>query len=158
MEFRFITIWHIEAPLEAVCAAISDTLNWPQWWHNVERVEKLLPGDQLGVGSICRYTWRGRLPYRLTFDICVTHVEPLAVIVGVASGDVEGTGRWSFSTDKDVTIVRYDWQVCTTPAWMNLLALLARPIIEWNHHTVMQQGGIALAHMLNARLVKTAHY
>jgi hypothetical protein len=158
MKYRFVTIWYIEAPLEAVCEAIYHSLNWPQWWRNVERVEELAPGDARGIGSVRRYSWRGRLPYRLTFDICVIHIEPLAAIEGIASGDVEGQGRWSFSTEGAVTIVRFEWQVHTTPVWMNLLALFARPFIKWNHDTVMQQGGEALARRLNARLVDIAHY
>ena len=158
MKYRFITVWSIEAPIEAVCEAISLSLNWPQWWCNVESVEELAPGDARGIGSVRRYTWRGRLPYRLTFDIRVSHIEPLAAIEGIASGDVEGLGRWSFTTDGAVTIVRYEWQIRTTPVWMNLLALFARPFIKWNHDAVMQQGGEALARMLNARLVGIAHF
>lgn len=157
MKYHFITVWNIEAPIEAVCEAISLSLNWPQWWRNVESVVELAPGDARGIGSVRRYTWRGRLPYRLTFDIRVSHIEPLAAIEGIASGDVEGLGRWSFTTDGAVTIVRYEWQIRTTPIWMNLLALFARPFIKWNHDAVMQQGGEALARMLNARLVEIAH-
>lgn len=157
-DYRFVTVWHIEAPIEAVCDVIYRSLSWPQWWRNVESVEELAPGDARGIGSVRRYIWRGRLPYRLTFDICVIHIEPLAAIEGVASGDVEGKGRWSFSTDGAVTIVRYEWQIRTTPVWMNLLALFARPFIKWNHNAVMQQGGEALARMLNARLIEIAHY
>ncbi len=157
MEYHFVTVWTIEAPLESVCDAIYHSLNWPQWWHNVERVEELAPGDAQGVGSIRRYTWRGRLPYRLTFDIFLLHIEPLVAIEGRASGDVEGKGRWSFTADGAVTVVRYEWQVRTTSVWMNVLALFARPFVRWNHNFVMRQGGEALAHMLNARLVKIAH-
>jgi len=157
MKYRFITIWSIEAPIEAVCEAVSNSLYWPQWWRNVESVVELAPGDARGIGCVRRYTWRGRLPYRLTFDIRVVHIEPLATIEGIASGDVAGLGRWSFTTDGAVTIVRYDWQVHTTPLWMNLLALFARPFFKWNHDAVMQQGGEALARMLNARLVEIAH-
>jgi hypothetical protein len=158
MEYRFVTVWYIEAPLEAVCEAIYHSLKWPQWWCNVESVEEIAPGDTRGIGSVRRYTWRGRLPYRLTFDIRVIHIVPLATIEGVASGDVEGKGRWSFTADGAITVVRYEWQVGTTPVWMNLLALFARPFIKWNHNAVMQQGGEALAHLLNARLVEVAHY
>lgn len=157
MKYRFVTIWSIEAPIETVCEAIYHSLSWPQWWRNVERVEELASGDALGIGSVRRYTWRGRLPYRLTFDIRVIHIEPLAAIEGVASGDVEGVGRWSFTTDGAVTIVRYEWQVRTTPVWMNLLAMFGSPFVKWNHDAVMQQGGEALARMLNARLVEIAH-
>lgn len=157
MNYRFVTTWRIEAPLQAVSEAICYSMNWPHWWSNVERVEEIAPCDAQGIGGVRRYTWRGNLPYSLTFDIRVIHFEPLAVIEGVASGDVEGQGRWSFSTDGAVTIVRYEWQIRTTRAWMNLLAVFARPIIEWNHNAVMQQGGMALARKLNARLVDIAH-
>ncbi|MDP1646456.1 MAG: hypothetical protein Q8L71_13355 [Thiobacillus sp.] len=99
-----------------------------------------------------RYTWRGRLPYRLTFDIRVVHAERLAVVEGIASGDVEGQGRWTFTADGRVTRVRFDWQVRTTSVWMNLLAPLARPLFRWNHDGIMRCGGEALARRLNARL------
>ena len=157
MKYRFVTVWQIEAPLEDVCEAIYHSLNWPQWWHNVESVVELSPGNQQGIGSIRRYTWHGRLPYRLTFDIRVIHMVPLASIEGVASGDVEGKGYWSFTVDGSVTIVRYEWNVHTTPIWMNLLSLLVHPLVKWNHNAVMQQGGEALANLLNARLLGVAH-
>jgi len=157
MNYSFITIWRIEAPIQAVCDAICQSLSWPHWWDNVISVEEIAPGDSRGIGSVRRYTWRGHLPYRLTFDICVIHFEPLATIEGIASGDVEGQGRWSFAAQGPVTIIRYEWQVRTTRAWMNLLALFAKPIIKWNHNAVMRQGGMALAQKLNARLVEIAH-
>jgi len=157
-DYRFVTLWHIEAPIEAVCDAIYHSMRWPQWWLNVKSVKELVPGDARGVGSVRRYSWLGRLPYRLTFDICVTHIKPLASIEGVASGDVEGCGRWSFTTDGAVTIVRFEWRVRTTPAWMNLLARFARPFFKWNHDAIMRQGGEALARRLNTRLVNIAYY
>lgn len=97
------------------------------------------------------------MPYQLTFDIRVIHIEPLAAIEGIASGDVEGHGRWSFTADGAVTVVRHEWQVRTTPLWMKLLELFARPFFKWNHEAVMQQGGESLARKLNARLVEIAH-
>lgn len=157
MKYLFVTVWQIEAPLEDVCEAIYHSLSWPQWWHNVESVVELSPGNPQGIGSVRRYTWRGRLPYRLTFDIRVINIEPLESIEGIASGDVEGKGYWSFTFDGSVTIVRYEWHVHTTPNWMNLMSLFVRPLIKWNHNAVMQQGGEALAHLLNARLLAVAH-
>jgi hypothetical protein len=156
-DYHFVTIWHIEAPIEAICEAIYHSLSWPQWWRDVKKVEELSPGDACGIGSIRRYSWRGRLPYRLNFDICVIYIEPLVTIEGIASGDVEGMGRWSFTTDDTVTVVRFEWQVRTTPYWMSLLAIFARPLFKWNHDAVMQRGGEALARMLNTRLVSITH-
>lgn len=157
MHYHFVTTWQIEAPLQAVCETICSSRDWPLWWRNVVRVEEIARGDARGIGSVQRYTWQGHLPYRLTFDIRVVHFEPLALIEGIASGDVEGQGRWSFSSEGGVTMVRYEWQVRTTRVWMNLLAPFANPFIKWNHNAVMRQGGVALAQKLNARLIVIEH-
>jgi hypothetical protein len=34
-EYRLLTIWRIEAPLEAVYAAIHNSPHWPVWWPGV---------------------------------------------------------------------------------------------------------------------------
>lgn len=158
MQYQFVTIWAIEAPLETVCEMISQSLDWPQWWPGAVKVEELAAGDTRGVGNVRRYTWRGRLPYRLTFNIRVTHIEPKLTVDGIACGDVEGWGRWSFASEGPVTIVRYDWQVHVTRARLRWLGIMAGPLIRWNHDGVMRQGGQALARTLNARLVQISHH
>jgi hypothetical protein len=152
-EYAFVTIWHIEASVHAVWEAIYRSEDWPAWWPGVEHVVELEPGDAQGVGRLWRQTWKSRLPYRLTFDVRVTRVEPPLALEGVASGELEGTGRWQFSSDGSVTCVRYDWNVRTTKSWMKVLGPLARPIFQWNHDLVMRQGAEGLARLLNARLV-----
>lgn len=156
-EFRFVTIWRIEAPLPQVCDAISRCLYWPKWWKGVEKVEEIDPGDAAGIGSLRRFTWKSRLPYRLIFDIRVTHAEPLKILEGQASGEVEGIGCWHFSREGSVTVVRYEWHVRPTRRWMSLLAPIAWPLFKWNHDQVMRQGAEGLARLLNARLVGLAH-
>lgn len=49
--------------------------------------------------------------------------------------------------------MRYDWNVSTTKAWMNLLAPLARPAFTWNHRILMHEGGKSIARLLNAPLL-----
>jgi uncharacterized protein YndB with AHSA1/START domain len=153
VEYQFSTIWRIDAPVQAVWAVIRDSARWPEWWKNVERVAELAPGSGEGVGAMHRYTWKGALPYRIVFDMRVTRVEPLIALEGEASGDVEGTGRWRFSSEGRATVVRYDWHVRTSRLWMNVLAPLARPVFQWNHDAVMREGGISLARVLDARLI-----
>ncbi len=152
-EFRFITLWFIEAPLDTVCDAIEHSLDWPQWWQGVEKVEELSPGDAEGIGSVRRYLWKGRLPYRVSFDIQVTRMQPLKMVEGIACGDVEGIGRWSFASKDAMTIARYEWHIRPTALWMRLLTPLASPLFRWNHNFLMQHGAKGLARRLNARLI-----
>jgi hypothetical protein len=156
-EFQFVTVWRIAAPLPQVCDAVSQCLQWPQWWKGVEKVEEFDPGDTAGVGSLRRFTWRGRLPYRLCFDVLVTRIVPLTVLEGRASGEVEGIGRWQFADDGGVTVVRYEWLVRTNRWWMNIIAPIARPLFKWNHDQVMRQGAEGMARLLNARLLSLVH-
>ena len=152
-EFRFVTLWSIEAPRSAVCDAIERSLEWPQWWPGLEKVQELRRGDANGIGSVRRYLWKSRLPYRLGFDIRVTSMQPLTMVEGTACGDVAGVGRWSFTNEGALTVARYDWQVRLTTRWMRLLTPLASPLFRWNHDILMKQGAEGLARRLNARLV-----
>ncbi len=156
-EYRFVTIWRVTAPVRDVYRAIYHSSRWPSWWKGVAAVVALEPGDELGIGSVQRYTWKSRLPYRLTFDMRITRVEPFIALEGVASGELEGVGRWEFSEEGAVTTVRYQWFVRTNKRWMNWLAPIAHPLFKWNHDMVMRDGALGLARMLDARLLTDAH-
>ena len=82
-----------------------------------------------------------------------TRVEPISVIEGRAIGELQGTGRWHFSNDGQITTARYDWKVQTTKAWMNYLTPIARPVFSWNHDVVMGWGGAGLARRLGVGLL-----
>jgi hypothetical protein len=151
--YEFETVWKLRAPLEHVWYAIVDAERWPEWWHGVQRVETLRLGDDHGIGAYYRLTWRSRLPYTLTFDTEVVRLEPMALIEGLATGELEGTGIWRFEGDDTLTTVRYAWRVRTTRWWMNLLAPLAKPLFRWNHDWVMHGGALGLAKLLGAELI-----
>jgi hypothetical protein len=150
--YAFTTRWWFAAPVEAVWREISHPLEWPQWWRGVERVDELEAGDAEGRGSLRRFTWKSRLPYRLTFDMRCTCIETNRLIEGSARGELEGFGRWAFATEKGGTAVRYDWTVATNKPWMNWLAPVARPLFGWNHDVVMQWGETGLARRLAQRV------
>ena len=155
-EYKFVTIWRLEAGIDAVWDALYYPEHWPTWWPNVAAVEKLAPGDTDGVGAVHRYTWKTSLPYTLGFTMETTRVERPNLLEGRADGELTGVGRWALSTESGgITTIRYDWNVRTTKAWMNLLAPIARPLFAWNHDRVMEAGGKGLAQHLNARLLES---
>ena len=83
-------------------------------------------------------------------------VERPHALAGEASGELEGTGRWSLLEDDGNTVVIYDWRVRTTKRWMNLASPVARPIFKWNHDRVMRWGGEGLARHLGCRLLASS--
>jgi uncharacterized protein YndB with AHSA1/START domain len=152
--YNFITIWRVQAPIENVWNAIYHSNDWPTWWKGVESVVEMRKGDETGVGSIHRYTWKSRLPYRLSFDMEMVRIHAPLLLEGVATGELQGHGLWQLTTDGNETIVRYDWSIDTTKRWMNLLAPVARPLFEWNHDVVMSWGAQGLAARLGASVVE----
>lgn len=152
-EYRLLTIWRIQAPLEEVYAAIHNSLRWPDWWPGVQKVEQMAAGGADGINSVWRYSWQGQLPYRVVFEVCATRIERLVAIEGTARGDLDGIGRWHFSRQDAVSIVRCEWHVRSTRWWMNLIAPVARSMFIRNHARVMVQGGEGLARLLRSSMM-----
>jgi hypothetical protein len=155
--YSFVSSWRIEAPIDAVWRAINEIEVWPQWWRSVKQVTKLEDGDESGVGARWRFVYRSHLPYNLEFEISVSRVEPPRLSEGRSYGELVGVGLWQLSEDGPVTTVRYDWNVETTKAWMNLLAPLLRPVFSWNHNVSMRECSEGMARHLSARLIETSH-
>jgi uncharacterized protein YndB with AHSA1/START domain len=153
-DYEFVTVWRFKSPLAPVWEMIYHSERWPEWWKGVEDVALIKEGAaENHVGSMHRYTWKSKLPYRLKFDMELTRVEPMAIIEGEAKGELSGTGLWQLSSDGDVTTARYDWRVRTTKPWMNLLTPIARPFFKWNHDVVMRWGAEGLAKTLGVSLL-----
>lgn len=152
--YEFVTIWRTKAPLDRVWNEIYHSEKWPEWWRGVEEVVEIKKGDDLGVGSVRRYTWKSTLPYRLTFDVETVRVVPMAVIEGVARGELSGRGVWNIKDEGEHVTARYDWGVDTTKAWMNLISPLARPLFKWNHDIVMSRGAEGLARRLGTVVIE----
>ncbi|MEM8487655.1 MAG: SRPBCC family protein [Bacteroidota bacterium] len=149
-DYTFLTTWHFNAPIERVWELIHNTSRWPIWWKAVQEVKEISRGDDAGIGSVKRFTWRGALPYRLTFDMTATEIEHLRVIAGRAQGELDGTGRWTFREDESGTHVQYVWEVKATKFWMRWLSPLARPAFRWNHDLVMRWGEAGIRAELDA--------
>jgi hypothetical protein len=156
-DYSFLTTWCLGAPRDQVWDAIWDSERWPDWWRGVVASERLIEGDQNGLGQVGRYTWRSKLPYALNFEITTTRVSKPHLLEGEAKGGLSGVGRWRLfeeNADGDpMTAVVYEWNVHTTKRWMNLLSPVAHPVFEWNHDWVMRNGGQGIARLLGCRLL-----
>ena len=152
-EYRFLTTWVLESGREPVWEAIFDQCSWPSWWRGVKDVVELEPGDDDGVGSHSRLTWRSRLPYDLVFEARTRVVERPWLIEADAFGELTGRGRWRLFEQQGVTAVLYEWKVATAKPWMNALSPVLAPVFAANHDWVMRSGGTGLARLLGCRLL-----
>jgi hypothetical protein len=152
-EYRFLTVWCLDAPRDRVWEAIYDSKRWPEWWEDVLEAEKLEDGDPSGVGQLTRYVWKSKLPYKLKFLTRTTKVDKPHLLEGDADGELAGIGRWRMYESNGTTAVLYEWNVHTTKAWMNLLTPFARRAFQVNHDYVMGNGGRGLAKLLGCRLL-----
>lgn len=151
-EYRFLTTWVLDAPVEAVWDVIAHPERWPEWWHGVERVAEVDPGDEIGLGSVYEHWSRSVVPYTVDFRTKTTKIEQPHLIEAEADGKLSGTGRWRFFAGS-ATAVTYEWRVRTTQRWMNAAAPIARPVFEWNHNVLMRRGGTGLASRLGVELL-----
>ncbi len=150
--YEYVTIWRVEAPLKQVWDRILHSELWPEWWKGAESVAEIRKGDENGIGNLRRYTWKGLVPYRLSFNIRVTHIEPLLMLEGVAYGDLIGLGRWQFKSDGNQTAVRYDWKVKPNKRWLCFLFPVASSLFKWNHNVVMRWGAQGLSEQLKVKV------
>ena len=147
--YAFVTEWRIEAPIDRVYDAIYDSLAWPDWWPAVRAVAEIRPPTgRTGIGGVRRYTFKGKLPYTLSFDMTVEQIERPTRLAGRARGELEGRGLWTLRDDGGATQVRYDWDIRTNRWWMNLLAPVAGGLFKSNHDFVMRSGAEGICRLL----------
>ena len=152
--YNFVTVWKIEAPLQQVWDTIYNIEELPSWWKAVVSTQVLDQGDVNGVNLLSEQTWKGLLPYKLSLISKTTAVDHLKSIELVASGDVEGRGKWTFTEEAGIVTAQYNWDVQTTQKALNFLAFALKPLLAWNHDEMMRWGALGLADKLNARLIE----
>lgn len=150
--FELLSIWRVEAPLEAIWPVMLDSLSWPRWWTGLERVCELERGRADGLGNVRRYIWRSPLWFHLQIDMRTTAVEEHRRLAAIASGDVTGTGEWRFRAGGGETLVEYDWRVEVVRPGLRYLAALGGPLFARSHRAVMTRGARGLARELGCRV------
>jgi hypothetical protein len=152
IEYSFTTRWKTAAPIHEAWEAIRLSLEWPQWWKSFTSVVELKPGNEMGIGSIRRYTLQSPTKYKLSFDLLLTDRIEHRALKGTASGDLAGTGTWRFEEKDGLTYIECQWNVKTTKAWMNLLAFILKPAFKYNHSLVMKKGAKYLSNRLGVEV------
>jgi uncharacterized protein YndB with AHSA1/START domain len=151
-QYHLTTRWALAAPVGAVWAELSRPEGWPAWWKGILAVRLLEQGDGIGLGAYRRFTWRGMLASRVTFNLRTVKVEPRVLIESVADGELTGVGRWQLTRAGIGTNVQHDWIVNVTLPGIPIFGPLVGLLFKWNHRSLMAAGRRGLESRVGVRL------
>ena len=132
--------WRLDAPRQLVWQTVAaEPGQWSEWWPELRSVRDvhLTPGL---TGSKFTCTWQSHVGYSLDSVIEVGRIKPEIEAELFVVGDLKGRVVCAISEADGLTVVKVDWQVETTKAWMNRLAPVLAPIFVLSHHAVMWRG------------------
>jgi hypothetical protein len=151
-DYHFVTVWRVAGTVTEVRAVLRDSASLPRWWPAVYLgVVPRAEGDSGGVGRTVDLHTAGWLPYTLHWTLRITETMTDAGFALAASGDLEGTGRWTFRQDGPEVEITYDWRVTATKPLIRRLSRLLRPAFAANHRWAMARGEESLALELRRR-------
>jgi hypothetical protein len=137
--YRFVDEWFVPARPAVVYEILSCPRDYPTWWGDAF----LRSAGDHGPAAPGKRAWlltRGRLPYRLRWELtCVEAIAPRRLVSGIR-GDFVGTGTWSISEVQGGTRVVLEWDVDVRKPLVRQLTPLLRRLFAWNHRWAMQRG------------------
>ena len=137
--YCFNNSWNIDAPVELIWDELINYKQWPLWCDGLERIEKLDEFDHLQIGNNIRSTWKGSLPYNITFDSVIKDFMQYSFLSFNVTGDLRGEGLCSFLPSQDNTTINFKWKVSPTQLWIKMSSPFARTVFIENHNYIMRQ-------------------
>ena len=155
-EYHFIDKWRVAGDVKEVADIIDDAQSLPRWWPSVYfEVIEIESGGPGGVGKLISLRAAGWLPYTLRINFRTVESRYPNGFSMEASGDLEGTGIWTFEQDGPYVRIRYDWTIRANKPIIDKLSFLLRPIFRSNHHWTMKRGEESLQLELLRRRAQT---
>ncbi|MFF3955871.1 SRPBCC family protein [Streptomyces sp. NPDC001890] len=142
--YRFVSIWDLPAPPDAVYEILERGDDYPRWWPQVREVT---PVD----GSTGTTRIRSLLPFDLVMTVRERRRDRRAgVIEATLSGDLDGWVRWTVTPHGGGSRAVYEQEVEVHRRLMRLLAVPGRPVFRANHALMMRAGRRGLTARLEA--------
>jgi len=151
-DYQFFTEWRVAGTIEEVKDVLGDAASLTRWWPSVYlSLDEVEHGAPDGTGRTVDLHTKGWLPYTLRWTLRI--IEPMSDtgFTLAASGDLEGTGRWTFTQDGPEVLITYDWRIHATKPLLRRLGWLLKPAFAANHRWAMQKGEESLRLELRRR-------
>jgi len=151
-DYEFLTVWRVAGTPREVAEILGDAGTLARWWPSVYlRVTPLDPGRPDGTDKSFMLHTKGWLPYTLRWKLTVTEPITEQGFAITATGDLNGTGRWTFEQDGPETVVGFDWRVSASKPLIRRLGFIFKPAFAANHRWAMARGQESLALELRRR-------
>ena len=137
--YRFVDEWFVPASPEWVYGLLSLPREYPEWWGDAFLEGEGDPGPA-APGKRARLLTRGRLPYRLRWELVCLEATAPARLVSRIEGDFVGEGIWSISPAEGGTRAVLEWNIEVRKGVVRRLTPLLRPLFAWNHRWAMARG------------------
>ncbi|MEV6160838.1 SRPBCC family protein [Streptomyces sp. NPDC052052] len=132
--YRFVSVWDLPGPPEAVYEILERADDYPRWWPQIRAVT---PVD--GVSSTVRV--RSLLPYDLVLTVRERRRDPRAgVLEATLGGDLDGWARWTVTAHGTGSRATYEQEVEVRRRLMRLCAVPGRAVFRANHALMMRAG------------------
>lgn len=140
-EYQFIDRWRVEGTVREVAEIIENGKDLSRWWPSVYlEVDELETGGERGLGKLISLRARGFLPYTLRINFRTVETRSPNGFTLEATGDLEGTGIWTFEQDGPFVNITYDWTVQANKPIVRTFSFLLKPIFAANHRWTMARG------------------
>jgi uncharacterized protein YndB with AHSA1/START domain len=137
--YRFVDEWLVPGTPEQVYAVLSCPREYPDWWGDA-----FLEGEgddpPAAPGKRARLVTRGRLPYRLRWELECLEADAPNRLVSRIEGDFVGEGIWTIAAAETGTRVVLEWNVEVRTPLVRHLTPILRPLFAWNHRWAMDRG------------------
>jgi hypothetical protein len=134
--FTFDRSWDFAVAPEELWAVLQRTDEYTTWWRWLREFE----AGELAEGTAARCVVRGPFPYSLNFTVNVVEIVPSQLVRTEVTGDLAGPARLEVQPDAAGCTARLVWEVEACSPILRELARWARPLMEWGHGWVVDNG------------------
>ncbi len=136
--FRSDRDWTFEVDADELWALMSKVEAYPSWWPWLRSFD---PGEGFAEGATWRCVVAPPLPYVVRFAVQLRQIDPGRGAVADVTGDVRGTARLTVEPlGVDRSRARLVSRLEPANPLLRSFGRLARPVVEWGHDWVLDQG------------------
>ncbi len=129
--------WCFELSPEQLWERLTNVSDYETWWPWLQRFRPIGGFDE-GARWAC--TVSPPVPYDVRFSVLLEDVRPACSVRARVVGDIEGDAELELHPDGDGCSARLRSHLAPANRMLRSVGAAARPLVEWSHDWVLDQG------------------